>query len=261
MDSSDGNPAADEVERLRKVLDAETERYLQAQKQLEQANGDFEKFVSIAAHHLRESLRDVAANSQLMAESHAGRLDSDADRCLRHIREGVARMQSLLSDMVEYAVTDTRDRQPSRTDMEAVLLLSMDKQLNDGSAVVTHDLLPVVMGDAETLTKVLRHLIGNAVKYCGTRQPRVHISSKRRDGEWVFSVRDNGPGIDPAFHSRIFGVFKRLHGKESPGTGLGLAFCKKAIQCHGGRIWVESTPGEGSTFYFTLPPADPDFSE
>jgi len=261
MDSSNGNLTEGEIERLRKTLDAETERCLQVQKQLEHANADFETFVSMAAHHLRESLRDVAANSQLIAETYAGRLDSDADRCLGHIRDGVARMQSALTDMVEYAVIDTGDRRPSRTDMEAVLLLSMNKQLNDGSAVVTHDPLPAVMGDAEILTKVLKHLIGNAVKYCDTPHPRVHISSKRENLEWVFSVQDNGPGIDPAFHERIFSVFKRLHGNEYPGTGLGLAFCKKAIECHGGRIWMESTPGAGSTFYFTLPPADPDFSE
>jgi light-regulated signal transduction histidine kinase (bacteriophytochrome) len=261
MDSSDRNLPEDEIQRLRRALDEETERCLQVQKQLAQANANFEEFISIAAHHLRESLRDVTANSQLMGETHAGRLDSEADRCLSHIRDGVARMQSLLTDMVEYGVTDTGDQQPPRTDMEAVLLLSIDKQLSDGSAVITHDLLPVVMGDAEILTKVLKHLIGNAVKYCGTPHPRVHISSKRGNLKWVFSVQDNGPGIDPAFHDRIFGVFKRLHGKETPGTGLGLAFCKKAIERHGGRIWVESIPGEGSTFYFTLPPADPDFSE
>lgn len=261
MDSSDRNLREEEIERLRQALDAETERCLQLQKQLEHANADFEQFVSIAAHHLRESLRGVAANSQLMAESYGGRLDSEAERCLSHMRDGVATMQSLLTDMVEFAVTDAGDRRPSRTDMEAVLLLAMDKQLNDGSAVVTHDPLPAVMGDAEILTKVLKHLIGNAVKYCGTPHPRVHISSKRENLEWLFSVHDNGPGIDPAFHQRIFGVFKRLHGREWPGTGLGLAFCKKAIERHGGRIWVESIPGQGSTFYFTLPPADPDLFE
>jgi chemotaxis family two-component system sensor kinase Cph1 len=161
--------------------------------------------------------------------------------------------------MVEYGVIDAGDRQPSRTDMEAVLLLSMDNRLKEAGATVTHDPLPAVSGDSEMLTKVLKHLIRNAVEYCGTPHPRVHISFKRENLECVFSVKDNGPGIDPAFHDRIFGVFKRLHGKEYPGTGLGLAFCKKAIEWHGGRIWVESTPGAGSTFYFTLPPADPDF--
>jgi two-component system, chemotaxis family, sensor kinase Cph1 len=261
MASSGRNLPENEIEHLRQALDAETERCLQVQKQLEQANADSEEFISIAAHHLRESLRDVAANSQLITESHAGRLDSETDRSLSHIRDGVARMQSLLSDMVEYGTTDTGNWQPSRTDMEAVLLLSMDQQLYGESAVITHDPLPVVMGDSEILTKVLKHLIGNAVKYCGTPHPRIHISSKREDLEWVFSVHDNGPGIDPAFHDRIFRVFKRLHGKEYPGTGLGLAFCKKAVERYGGRIWVESKAGEGATFYFTLPPVDPDFSE
>jgi signal transduction histidine kinase len=112
------------------------------------------------------------------------------------------------------------------------------------------------MGDFEILTKVLHHLIRNAIEYCGAPPPRVHISSRRVDLEWVFSVQDHGPGIDPAFHDRVFGVFKRLQGKEYPGSGLGLAFCKRAIERHGGRIWMESTPGEGATFYFTLPPAD-----
>jgi light-regulated signal transduction histidine kinase (bacteriophytochrome) len=260
MDSPERNLVQDEIERLRQALEAETERCLQVQKRLEQGNVDFEEFVSIAAHHLRESLRDVAANSQLMAETYAGRLDSGADVLLSHIRDGVARMQLLLTGMVEYGVADTGNRQPLGTDMEAVLLLSMDEQLI-GRAIVSHDPLPVVMGDSEILTKVLKHLIRNAVEYCGATPARIHISSKRENRWWVFSVQDNGPGIGPAFRDRIFGVFKRLHGKEYPGTGLGLAFCKKAIEWHGGRIWVESTPGNGSTFYFTLPPADSDSSE
>jgi signal transduction histidine kinase len=112
------------------------------------------------------------------------------------------------------------------------------------------------MGDFEILTKVVHHLIRNAIEYCGTPSPRVHISSKRVDLDWVLSVEDNGPGIDPAFKGRIFRVFRRLHGREHPGNGLGLAFCKKAIEWHGGRMSMESTPGAGSKFYFTLPAAD-----
>jgi light-regulated signal transduction histidine kinase (bacteriophytochrome) len=258
-DIPDRNLAEEEIERLRLALDAETERCLRVQRQLAQANTDFEGFVSIAAHHLRESLRNVAANSQLMAETYAGRLDSNADVLLSHIRDGVARMQSLLTGIVEYGVPDTGDRHPLRIDMEAILLLSMDEQLKE-SRIVSHDPLPVVMGDSEILAKVLKHLIRNAVEYCGTPNPRVHISAKRENLDWVFSVQDNGPGIDPAFHGRIFGVFKRLHGEDYAGAGLGLAFCKKAIEWHGGRMWVESTPGQGSTFYFTLRPADPDVS-
>jgi chemotaxis family two-component system sensor kinase Cph1 len=239
MGDSDQDRMADEIERVRTALEAE-----------------FEEFVSMAAHNLRESLRDVASYSQLMAETYAGRLDSDAGLFLERIGEGVTRMQSLLADVVDYWATGAGDRQFSPTDMEAVLrqaLLSTDKQMTERSAIVTHDPLPAVTGDFEILTKVLHHLIRNAVEYCGAPSPRVHISSRRVDSDGVFSVADNGPGIDPAFQDRVFGVFKRLHGKEHPGNGLGLAFCRKAIQWHGGRMWVESTPGAGSTFYFTLP--------
>jgi chemotaxis family two-component system sensor kinase Cph1 len=259
MGNSEQNRPEGEIERLRHALDAETGRCLGVQRQLDGTNAEFEEFVSMAAHNLRESLRDVASFSQLMSETYAGRLDSDAGVCLERIQEGAAKMQSLLGDMVDYWATGAGDRQPSRTDMEAVLrhaLLSTDKQIAERSAIVTHDPLPWVWGDFDILAKVLHHLMRNAIEYCGTPPPRVHISSRRVEAEWVFSVQDNGPGIDPAFKSRIFGVFKRLHGKEHPGSGLGLAFCKKAIEWDGGRMWVESTPGVGATFCFTVPPAD-----
>ena len=168
-------------------------------------------------------------------------------------------MQSLLTDVVDYWATCTGERQSSRTDMEAVLrqaLLSTDKQIAERSAIVTHDPLPPVCGDFDILAKVLCHLIRNAIEYCDTPSPRVHISSRRLDLDWVFSVKDNGPGIDPVFQGRIFGAFMRLHGTEHPGNGLGLAFCKKAVEWHGGRMWMESTPRAGATFYFALPAAD-----
>jgi light-regulated signal transduction histidine kinase (bacteriophytochrome) len=259
MGKSDQNRTEEkEIERLRKALDLEARRCLEVQRQLDQANAEFEEFVSMAAHNLRDSLRDVASFSQLMAETYAGRLDSDGGMFLQRIQEGAARMQALLADVVDYWATGTGDRQSSPTDMEAVLrqaLLSADQEIREAGAIVTHDPLPRVCGDFEILTKVLHHLIRNAIEYCGTSSPSVYISSRREDLEWVFSVQDNGPGIAPEFKGRIFGVFKRLHGKEHPGNGLGLAFCKKAIEGHGGRMWVESTPGAGSTFYFTLPPA------
>ncbi|MGC9972420.1 MAG: ATP-binding protein [Bryobacteraceae bacterium] len=259
MDNSNRKRLEAEIESLREALDAETRRRLQLEKRLERASAEFEEFVSTASHNLRESLRAVGSCSQLLAEAYAGRLDSDADLFLGRIQDGVATMQSLLSGVVDYWAAATGDRQPSRTDMEAVLrlaLLGAGKQVRDASAIVTHDPLPAVMGDFETLAKLLGQLIGNAIKFRGTLPPRVHISCRREDLEWVFWVEDNGLGIDPAFRDRVFGVFRRLHGKEYPGNGLGLALCKKAIEWHGGRIWMESTPGEGSTVYFTLPPAD-----
>jgi chemotaxis family two-component system sensor kinase Cph1 len=242
MENSSPSRVEDEIERLR--------------KQLGRANADFEEFVSRAAHNLRESLRDVTSYSQLMSDTYATRLDSEASVYLARIQEEAASMQSLLADVVDYWATGDGERQFSRIDMEAALcqaLLCADKQITERGAFVTHDPLPAVTGDFEILSKVLHHLIENAIEYCVTPSPSVHISSKRADLDWVFSVEDNGPGIEPAFQGRIFEVFKRLHGKEHPGNGLGLAFCKKAIEWHGGRMWVESTPGAGSTFYFTLP--------
>jgi light-regulated signal transduction histidine kinase (bacteriophytochrome) len=259
MEDSNPNGTKHEIERLRKELDAETGRCLEVQRQLDRASADFEEFVSRAAHNLRESLREVVSFSQLMAETYAGRLDSDAGVLLGRIQDGAARMQSLLSDVVDYWATDAGNRQPSRTDMEAVLgqaLLSTDKQITERSAIVTHDPLPVVMGDFEILTKVLHHLIRNAIEYCDAPSPRVHISCRQVGLDWALSVEDNGPGIDPALKGRMFGVFRRLHGKEHPGNGLGLAFCKKAIEWLGGRMSMESTPGAGSKFQFTLPAAD-----
>ena len=259
VEDSEQIGAAEEIERLRKALDEETQRLIEAQKQLDRAGADFEEFISVTAHNLRESLRDVAAFSQLLGENRAGRLDSDSGMFIARIREGAASAQALLADVVDYWATGTGERQSSPTDMEAVLrqaLCLVEKQITERGAVVTHDALPMAYGDSEILAKVLHHLVRNAIEYCEDPVPRVHISSKRVEFNWVFSVADNGPGIDAAYHDRIFGAFKRLHGKERPGNGLGLAFCKKAIEWHGGAMWVESTPGAGSTFFFTLHPAD-----
>ena len=232
----------DEIARLRKALEA-----------------DFEDFVSVAAHNLREPLRDVASFSQLMAETYAGRLDSDAGELLERIGQGSVKMQSLLTDMVAYAAAGTGERRLAPTDMEAVLshaLLCADRQVVERNAIVTHDPLPEIWGDFETLTKVLHHLIRNAIEYCDATPPHVHISSRREDPDQIFSVQDNGPGIEAAFHGRVFGPFKRLHGREYPGNGLGLAYCRKALDALGGRIWLVSTPGSGSTFCFALPADD-----
>jgi light-regulated signal transduction histidine kinase (bacteriophytochrome) len=261
MDNSGQSRADDEIESLRQALDAETQACLDMKRQLDKANADFEEFISMAAHNLRESLREVNSFSQLLAQNYAGRLDSEAGVFLGHIEDGAASMQSLLSSVVDYwGYWAAPSREPSRTDMEAVLcqaLLSADKYIKESRAIVTHDRQAAVTGDFEILTKVLHHLIRNAIEYGGAPPARVHISCRQEDAaRWLFSVADNGPGIEPALCQRIFGAFKRLHGKEYPGHGLGLAFCKKAIEWHGGRIWMESTPGRGSTLYFTLPLAE-----
>ena len=256
MSNSVQEHGEDEIQRLRQALEGQTRRCLELQQRLDRADAGFEEFMSMAAHNLRESLRDVTAFSQLLAETCAGRLDSAASGCLDRIQDGSQKMQSLLADVVDYWSSTAGGRQSSPIEMEAVLcqaLLSLDPLLAERRAIVTHDPLPRVYGDFALLSKVLHHLVRNAIAYCESPSPRVHISSRQEDPDWVFSVQDNGPGIAPAFQERIFGAFRRLHGKERPGNGLGLAFCRKAIEWHGGRIWLESTPGAGSTFYFTAP--------
>jgi len=256
MNGSDEVRVESEIESLRSALDAETEARLDVERKLERANAEFEQFIAMAAHNLRQSLRDVASFSQLVAETYSTRLGAEGAGFLDRIRDGAASMRSLLADVVDYWATGAGDRRFSPTDMEAVLrqaLLLTERQITERAAIVTHDPLPRVNGDFDILTKVLHHLIRNAIEYCGEPSPRVHISSRRADPDWVFSVADNGPGIDPAFQGRVFEAFKRLHGKEHPGNGLGLAFCKKAVEGHGGRMWLESTPGAGATFYFALP--------
>ncbi len=259
MDGAGQDRMEDEMERLRRELDRETRRCLDLRRKLDETGAEFEQFISMAAHNLREPLREVAAYSQLLAESYAGRLDSGACAFLKRIQAGAVSMESLLADIVDYWATGIGVPPPTLTDMEAVLrqvLLWADKQITAQGAIVTHDPLPVVMGDFEVLAKVLHHLVRNAIEYAGAQPPRVHISSRQVDREWVLSVKDNGPGIDPAFQDRVFVPFKRLHGKEHPGNGLGLAFCKKAIESLGGRMWIESSPAEGTTFYFSTAPAD-----
>jgi chemotaxis family two-component system sensor kinase Cph1 len=256
---SDADPIRTDPEmmRLREKLDEEAQSCSALQTQLDRANREFEEFVSVASHNLRESLREVAAYSQLLAETHAARLEPDAGEMLQRIRSATSDMQSLLTDIVDYWTTAPDTLRPARTDMEAVLrqaLLVTARLIADRGAVISHDPLPEVKGDFVALAKVLQHLIRNAVQYCATSPCRIHISSAQANGKWVLSVRDNGPGIDTAFQARIFGPFIRLHGREYPGNGMGLAFCRKVIGLLGGQISVTSTPGAGSTFHFTLPP-------
>jgi len=246
----------EEINGLRSALECETQRCLDVQRRLDRGNSEFEEFVSAAVHNLREPLRDVAAFSQLIAEMPVGSPDTEAAVAyLARVQAGSEAMSLLLADIVDYAAAGG-SREFSRIEMEAVFrqaMLSADRQIAARSAIVTHDRLPAVLGHFQTLAKVVHHLIRNAIEYCDTPAPMIHVGCRTVKLECIFSVADNGPGIDPAFQSRLFGAFKRLHGREYPGSGLGLAFCRKAIESHDGRIWMTSTPGMGSTFYFALP--------
>lgn len=241
------NTMLEETEELRSALEMERRLRLQS-------IADLQEFTSKVCHDLREPLRTVSAYCTLLSTADAH--GPEADQYRRFIFEAVDRAQSLLSAMLEYTTADYEKRHQVAVDMNAVFReagrrAGPENAGPDARFIV--DPLPAVMGDFQSLVKVARHLLENAIKFSGKgEEALVHVSAKRDGSDWIFAVRDNGPGIDPPHSERIFGAFKRLHGREYPGHGLGLAFCKKAIEWHGGRIWVESTSGEGATFYFNL---------
>ena len=224
---------------------------------LARSNQELEQFAYVASHDLQEPLRMVTSYVQLLARRYQNRLDSDAEEFINFAVDGATRMHTLINGLLAYSRVGTRGKPFEPTNCETILQQSLDNlkmTMEESGAVVTHDSLPTVMADDLQLGQLFQNLIGNAIKFHGEEPPRVHVSAKPDGNQWVFSVRDNGIGIAPEFTERIFIIFQRLHGKEKyPGTGIGLAVCKKIVECHGGRIWVESELGKGATFYFTLP--------
>jgi PAS domain S-box-containing protein len=224
--------------------------------ELARSNADLEQFAYVASHDLQEPLRVIVSYVQLLERRYKGQLDPRADKYLAYIVDAGHRMQKLINDLLTYSRVGRRE-QVRPTDSEAVLrrvLANLHGALAASEAVVTYDPLPTVLADETQLGQLFQNLIGNALKFRGPAPPRIHIAATRGAGEWVFAVRDNGIGIAPEYRERIFVIFQRLHARdEYPGTGIGLAICKKIVERHGGRIWVESAPGEGATFYFTLP--------
>ena len=229
--------------------------------ELGRSNADLQQFAYVASHDLQEPLRMVSSYTQLIARRYKGKLDADADEFIAFAVDGANRMQRLILDLLAYSRVNTAGRQFEPTAMETVLKAALNNLTNavkESQAIITHDPLPAVMGDDKQLAQLFQNLLSNAVKFGGAQPPRIHISAKQADGEWLCSVRDHGIGIDPQYADRIFVIFQRLHTREEyPGTGIGLAICKKIVERHGGRIWVESELGKGATFYFTMRDEEP----
>jgi PAS domain S-box-containing protein len=226
--------------------------------ELKRSNDELQQFAYVSSHDLQEPLRMVASYTQLLAKRYKGRLDSDADEFIAFAVDGCNRMQGLIQDLLAYSRTGTNGkalREISGDDVLKEALTNLRTTIGESGAIVTHDSLPVIQTDDAQLALVFQNLIGNAIKYRSAAVPHVHVSATKNGGqEWIFSVRDNGLGIDPQYFERIFILFQRLHGRnEFEGTGIGLAICKKILERLGGRIWVESQPGKGSTFHFALP--------
>ncbi len=210
----------------------------------------------MASHDLQEPLRTVQSYLQLVERRYADKLDDDGKEFIRFAVDAAKRMRQLINDLLAYARVSSRAKPFEPAELDAIVdqvLASMAATLRERGAVVTRDALPRVKADRAQLFQLYQNLLSNALKFTCDRTPRIHLSSARLGGAWRLSVRDNGIGIDSAYADKVFEIFKRLHSvEEYEGTGIGLAICKKIVERHGGRIWVESTPGEGSTFCFTL---------
>ncbi len=225
--------------------------------ELERSNKDLEQFAYVASHDLQEPLRMVASYTQLLANRYKDKLDRDAREFINYAVDGAKRMQILINDLLYYSRVGMRGKDFAPTDCYEVIGRSINnlrKAIEENNAVITNDDLPTIMADEYQIVQLFQNLIANAIKYKGEKAPHLHISSKIVDGFWEFSFQDNGIGIDPQYKDMVFVIFKRLHTREEySGTGIGLAICKKIVERHNGKIWLESDPGKGSTFYFTIP--------
>ena len=238
----------------RKAAEDELEKTLH---ELARSNEELGQFAYVASHDLQEPLRMVASFTQLLGRRYKGKLDDDADEFIRYAVEGVNRMQQLINDLLDYSRVGTRGNPFVEVDANKTMGLVLDSlhaRIQETGATVEVAQLPTIAADAVQLEQLFQNLVGNALKYRAEAPPAVSVSAKEEAAGWHFTVSDNGIGIDPAYAERIFIIFQRLHGKEQyEGTGIGLAICKKIVDRHGGSIWVESSPGQGSTFHFILP--------
>jgi PAS domain S-box-containing protein len=224
---------------------------------LEQTNAELQQFGFAATHDLREPLRTISIYTELVQRESGAQLNGNSADYLGAVAAAARRMNQLVDSLLEYSQAgEVADRTLQPLEMDGILettLNNLTSAIEESGAVVTHDHLPTILGDKIHLAQLMQNLIGNAIKYRRDAPPRVHITAEQCGRECLLSISDNGEGIDPQFQAQVFGLFKRLHGQDNPGSGIGLAICKRIVERHGGRIWVESEAGKGSTFYFTLP--------
>jgi signal transduction histidine kinase len=248
-----------ELLRANRSLRAREAELLQQAEALARSNADLQQFAYVASHDLQEPLRQIALYSELLESRYQGRLDRDAQKFIGVIMEGARRMETLIRDLLLYSRTIHADSaQVETTDAgEAVraAAFNLDAAITQSGATIQSASLPPVCFDRVQLVQVFQNLLSNAIKYRGEPAPVVAVGACKEGDDWIFSVRDNGPGIHPDYHESVFAPFKRLHGPEFAGSGVGLAICRRIVQRHGGKIWVESEPGKGSTFCFTVPTA------
>lgn len=260
LQSSNEELAAREerISRQNEELQAQTDELQRQSAELDRSNRDLEQFAAVASHDLQEPLRMVTGYVQLLAERYRGRLDEKADKFIAYAVEGAKRMSGLINDLLAYSRVNTRGRELQQTDSKEALdcaLRDLSSSISANGGNVTHDPLPVVRADKTQLRQLFQNLVGNAIKFRSPgRPPEIHVSARQDREHWLFSVQDNGIGFEQQYEDKVFKIFQRLHGvSEYPGSGIGLAICKRIVERHGGTIWAKSEPDKGSTFYFTIP--------
>ena len=240
---------------------SERQRLMNAQARyttmLRRSNEELQRFAYVASHDLQEPLRMIVSYLQIIENRYTDKLDSDAREFIGFAVDGARRMKALITALLEYSRVDGGEKDFEEFDAQLALdkaLANLIFQIEDSGAIITSDAMPRIKADMTQITQLFQNLIGNAIKFQSGRVPQIHIGVERKKDEWQFMVRDNGIGVAPEYLERIFIIFQRLHRKaEYPGTGIGLAICKKVVERHGGRIWVESVVDKGTAFYFTLP--------
>jgi PAS domain S-box-containing protein len=254
-DISERKKAEDQIRQLNASLE---QRVLERTEELMRSNDELQQYAYIASHDLQEPLRNVALYAQLLAKRHMGQLPGEADQYIQFIVDGAQRMENLIHDLLDFSKLDTRGsdffaRMNCRDALDDAIS-NLRALVDHSGAVITHDGLPPVFADLVQITRLFQNLLVNAIKYRGPDVPKIHVAARENGADWLFSVRDNGIGIEPQYAEKIFGILKCLQPRDrSSGSGMGLAICRKIVTRHDGRIWVESALGNGSTFYFTLP--------
>jgi PAS domain S-box-containing protein len=239
---------------------ASTERDITERKKnelgLKRSNEDLQQFANVAFHDLQEPLRMIVSYLQLIEQRYKGKLDKDADDFIHYAVDGATRMQGLISGLLTFSRVESCGKPLEPVDTETIFkdaLSNLEVVISENKAVITHDYLPPVIADPSQLMQVFQNLMINAIKFRGEEAPHIHVSAEKKEREYVFSVKDNGIGIDPQYKDRVFVLFQRLGGVKYFGSGVGLTVCKRIVERHGGRIWLESELGQGATFYFTVP--------
>lgn len=244
------------AERFLRIFRDDTRRR-QAEEALARSNADLQQFAYITSHDLQEPLRTISSFVQLFKQKYEGKLDEHADEYINYITGAAQRMSALIRDLLAYSRAINADDLPvTCVPLNAAVdwaIMNLNERLKQTGGTIRRNNLPSVMGHEHDFVQLFQNLLSNALKFRGAEPPRVQVGCEQRDSEYVISVSDNGIGIAPEHHERVFGVFKRLHGREIPGSGIGLAICRRIVERNGGRIWVESEAGRGATFRFTLP--------